>query len=120
MMLQMGKRGGQATRYAPVCIRKCLNPSFPYKPPQFDFQQKRKLSETLFTMAMSTSAIDKAFAGKAFTGSQKPAVRARVSRSAVACRASQVTMYSIHWPHRMGFAAGSQLVSRVSSVDKHR
>ncbi|CAL5220785.1 g2854 [Coccomyxa viridis] len=38
---------------------------------------------------MSTSAIDKAFAGKAFTSSQKPAVRARVSRSAVACRASQ-------------------------------
>ena len=102
-----------------ICIRKCLNPSLSYNPPQFNFEQIRKVTDTLFTMAMSTSAIDKAFAGKAFTSSQKPAVRARVSRSALVCRASQVNMSPIQWLHSLGFAGGLQRLSRVSSVDKH-
>ncbi len=102
-----------------ICIRKCLNPSLPSNPPQFNFLQKRKLPDTFFTMAMSTSAIDKAFAGKAFTSSQKPAVRARVSRSALVCKASQVIMSPTQCPLRLGFAACSQLSSRVSGVDKH-
>lgn len=41
-------------------------------------------------MAMSTASMEKAFAGKAFTSAPKPALRARVSRSPLVCKAAQV------------------------------
>ena len=70
-------------------------------------------------MAMSTSIIDKAFAGKAFTSSQKPAIRARVSRSALVCKASQVTTSPISYSLPLRFTAGWRKSFRVSGVDKH-
>lgn len=63
-------------------------------------------------MAMSTSSVNKAFAGKALTSAQKLTPRARVSRSAQVCKATQV-MHPPFTLRRLGCVAEGAIAGLV-------